>query len=86
MRSDAVGQWCGAQDEPALGPDAGAARRGQGHPVGAGSPEGGRRPAGAGEDLVRAHGVERLEALEGDDHDVAFLHGSHSAGRRAWRQ
>ena len=86
MRSGDVGEGCGAEDEPALGPDGGTARGGQGHPVGAGSPERGGRPAGAGEDLVRADGIERLEALEGDDHDVAFLHGSHSAGRRGWRQ
>ena len=76
MRSDAVGQRRRAQDEPALGPDRGATGRGQGHPVAAGPAERGSRPAGAGEDLVRAHGVERLEALEGDDHDVALLHES----------
>ena len=62
------------------------------HPERQGSP--GRRPLARaprppgrpGEDLVRADGVERLKAVKGDDHDVAFLHGSQSAGRRGWRQ
>ena len=36
------------------------------------------RPGRPGEDLVRAHRIERLQAVEGDDHDVALPHGSHS--------
>ena len=59
---------------------------GEGHAVAAGSPDRGSRPARAGEDLVRADGIERLDAFEGDDDDVALLHGSHSAVRDAWRQ
>ena len=80
------GERRGTEDEPALGADGGATRRGQGHPVAPCSPQRPGGPGRPGEDLVRPDGVERLEAVEGDDHDVAFLHGSHSAGRRGWRQ
>ena len=78
MRSDAARQRRRAQDEAALGPDGGAAGRGQGHPVAqpARPSAAAARPAPA-KTSCGTHGVERLEALEGDDHDVALLHGSH---------
>ncbi len=83
-RSRASGD--GAQDEPALGSHRGTAGRGEGDAVAAGSPERGGSPPGAGEDLVRAHGVERLEPFEGDDHDVALVHAPTVRGAGVWRQ
>jgi hypothetical protein len=35
---------------------------------------------------VRAYGVERLEPLEGDDHDMTLQHVLHSGGGTGWRQ
>ena len=63
MRLGRVGQRDGAQLQPALGPDGAAADRGEGDPV----PAGPARAAAAarvapGEDLVRAHRIERLDA------------------------
>ena len=49
-------------------------------------PAAGRGSAGADEDLVGPDGIERLEAVEGDDHDVALPHAFHCAVPRAWRQ
>ena len=80
------GQRGSAQHETALGPDRGAPRGGEGDPVATRPPERGGCPTRAGEDFVGAHGIERLDALEGDDHDVTLLHGSHSAGQGGWRQ
>ena len=86
MRSDAAGNGDGAQHEAALGPHGGTAGGGKGDAVTAGSPERGGSPPRAGEDLVRANGVERLEPFEGEDHDVAFVHATYCAGGTVWRQ
>ena len=86
MRSDAAGNGDVPSTRPLSAPHGGTAGRGEGDAVAAGSPERGGSPPRAGEDLVRAHGVERLEPFEGDDHDVAFVHASHCAAGSVWRQ
>ncbi len=76
----------GAETQPALGAHRATGTRGQGDPVPTGTAHRRGRPAGAGEDLVRADRIEGLDPVEGDDHDVALLHGHHSEGAGSWRQ
>ena len=86
MRAGPLRQRGRAQHQAALGSHRATAGRRQGDVVAAGPPERGGRPSRPGEDLVRAHGIERLDALEGDDHDVALVHAPTLRRGRRWRQ
>ena len=81
QRVDAPGArshfWEGVGDqlESALGPHRPAAPGDHVDAIADPVPRRVRRAARTGEDLVRAGDVERLDAVEGDDHDTAFPHG-----------
>ena len=86
MRSDEAGSGEVPSTRPLSVRTVSPPAEAKGDPVAADPPECGGRPPCAGEDLVRTHGVERLEPLEGDDHDVTLQHAFHSGVRRGWRQ